>query len=282
MFTIKRPTPGQWFNIIELAIVIIVAIALLSKGCGKSAELATDRGTADSVFYWKNKYGEATASLKASEAQFSVQNKVMQQMLDSVAKIYNTQAKRIQELAVIVSHGTTRIQVVPGHSEVDVAPPIVTPHGDTCPPQITAMRDTFANNYYTAKVQLGKDPYLKLTSVDTLTYLWKTVKEGNIFHRRRLLQLDVNHANPDITVTGLTAFRRLDQPKQTSIVLGSDMLYVDQSIHILGGLGVERQTGRVNVGITGGKDFTTAEAFQRVRFAPWYGKAHIKVQLIKF
>jgi hypothetical protein len=270
---ISLPSVGTIRLVLEGILVLVVWI-LFVRGCGNPNH-ATDRGTADSTFYWKNKYGEAVASQKAQAEQFSVQDARISHLLDSIARVYNTNAKKIQELIVAATTSVTHLPPVPGTHEVDT----VKVPGDPCP-QILRMRQTFESKWYTARAQIGDSSYLDITRRDTVTGVWKTVTEGKLFHKKTYLQFDLHFADTSQHVTQLTAFRRLDRPKQYSVTAETELLYLDRQIRPLAGLGLERQTGRLTVGFSGGKDLSQFTG-TNIRTNPWYGRAHLRFQLLK-
>lgn len=233
-----------------------------------------DRGSADSLFYWKNKYNELVASQKGTEAEFSVQDPRIKRIIDSVARVYGTKPKNVKELVITTTEGA---------SDVPVSGPVIVGTdsgeaeyvtGDAC----TWMEGSFISPYYNARVRLGDSSYMRLQTRDTITYLWKTVKQGNIFNRKTYLQLDINHANPDIIVTNTTAYRELPKPKQFSIGPEAQILYLDGKFRPLAGLELQRETGRWNVSISGGKDFTNSVD---VKTNPWYGQGKLSFKLIR-
>ena len=202
----------------------------------------------------------------------------MEKLLDSIAKVYNTREKYLQELLIIATRSHIDIPIVPGTEEQDYFPPV-----DSCPPQIKNMRGTFATRWHTAKVQLGDSAYLQLESRDTITGIWKTVKEGNIFKRKEYLQFDINFADTSRKVTHMTTYRKLKEIKQTSIVLGADLMLLNRSMHTMLGVGVKRSTPLVDASLWAGKDFTTDHNIIRdYRVAPWYGKVSLHLNIIKF
>jgi hypothetical protein len=255
-----------------LLIIIILFLFFRQKGCSKPVD-NTDRGTADSTFYWKNAYAQTVASQKATAEQFSAVNDNIKHLLDSVARVYDTKTSRIQEMLVAVTRGVSNLVPSPGTREIDT---FFTSPG--CPQGIRNMRQTFTNPYYTAKVQIGDSSYHRLESIDTMTVLWKTVKEGNLFNRKELLQLDIHFADTSRKVTGLTSFRRVVNPKQFSFGPEARLLWLDREIRSLLGLNLSRETGRFHVSLSGGKDFTRD---LNIKTNGWYGETRAVFKLLK-
>lgn len=254
-----------------IGILLLAVIIYFSRGCNQPAPDGISP-LSDSVTYWKNKYGDEVASKIGYKEQFAIVNK---QWLDSIAYIYKTKASNIQEVVVSTVEGKTSLAPVPDSETKDAKDyfePVII-GTDTCPPVPKNIRKTFSNPYYTAEVQVGQDPYLNLTSHDTITTLWKTVKTGNIFHRQQLLQLDISFADTSRHVTGAKAFRRLDNPKEISLNAESQILYYNNKLITVAGFGVERSSSRFNVGVTVGRDLQDLKQ--------WYGSAHFNFKLIK-
>lgn len=202
-------------HIIFYAVLIIcvgLLIYFLFKTCNNPKPDIKVTGT-DSTVYWKNKYGESIASQKAKEEDFA---KAKEGMLDSLADHYNTKVKFIREALIIAQRGK---ETLTPHDTVIIE--YEKPQGD-CPPQIRTLRQAFESPYYLSEVTINAafpdSSTNDIQSVDTLTVLWKEVREGNIFNRRHYLQLDIKNANPNNLITGIEAYRKaLPKPKRFGI-----------------------------------------------------------------
>lgn len=261
----------------ELLIALLILIFLFRKqGCSSDVSAVTERGTADSTFYWKNLYGQAVASQKAMAGNFAYKDERMQHVLDSVAKVYDTKTSRIQELVIATVRGIANPKPVPGSVEKDVEP---VPGSPDCPPVVKRMRGTFVGSHYLAGVQLGDSSWMKIQTYDTLTALWKTKKEGGLFNRKTYLQLDLKFADTSRVITGLTSYRKMVEPKQFAVAPQARLLYLDRELRPLAGLGLVRQTGRWNVALSAGKDFTHDV---NIRTNGWWGEARLSYDLIRW
>jgi len=202
-----------WLIIAALALILFIDVKM---HCGNPSP--TGQQTPDSTLYWRNKYGDAYASLQKKEIDFGIEE---QTYLDSIAALNNTQANLIKEVISYKSHGIDTIweQTEPG---------VITVH-DTlnpkCPDQVIALSKTFRDPYYTADVtitRLGHNSKIIIESFDTLTSVFKTVKEGGFlgFNQKEFLQLDIHSANPYNKITGLHAYRvPAPEPKKWGIGL---------------------------------------------------------------
>lgn len=161
---------------------------------------------------WINEAGDIVASLKGDPKAFAVRDKKFE---DSLARVYQTKEKNLIEYIVALEYTNSMLLAEVGTRETDYT------YDSTgnCPPQIKNLRQTFSNPYYTARVQIGDSSFLHLQAYDTVTVLWKKVKEGNIFNRKNLIQLDVSTANPDTKVYGLKAFRVTEKNKKFGLGL---------------------------------------------------------------
>lgn len=160
------------------------------------------------VIEWVNGGGDIVASIKADPEYFAKHDK---HLLDSMAKVYETKIRKIKEAIIVTTEGDGFVPK-DGPSESDYFP-----QEDNCPPVPKNMRQEFSSPYYHAFVQVGDSSFMRLQSFDTVTVLWKRVKEGNIFNRHTLLQLDVSTANPDTKVSGIKAYRIYEKPKRWGV-----------------------------------------------------------------
>lgn len=190
-------------------LVILILIGVFAKKCDGNKVVVT--GPLDSTFYWKDKYNNNVASLKGYEAQFAYEEK---KLLDSIAKVHNSKVKYIKEYVTITEEGKTVI--------VTKDKPVITYVDSGKGKEMKSVFQMFENPYYIAEATIdltGKDSSkLALQTVDTLSVVWKEVKEGNIFHRKTFLQLDVSNKNPYNQITGLQAYRvALPKPKKFGV-----------------------------------------------------------------
>jgi hypothetical protein len=176
----------------------VLLFALLTKcnQCGKN--VAITKGS-DSTLYWKNKAGDAVVSQRQTEEEFSRINK---KLLDSIAKVYKVKTKNVKEVVLIYQESKSDVPVAPGSQSADYFPPV-----DNCPPLVKNMRDSFANQWYKAAVQIGDSSYLHLSVKDSLAIVWKTVKTGGLFKRKEFLQVDISNTNPDVRLSGVQTYR---------------------------------------------------------------------------
>lgn len=162
---------------------------------------------------WVNDAGDIVSSVKGTPDAFAV---VYKKEADSIAKVFRVKEKNLLEYIVALEHTNTDLLADVNSKEADYYSPVV--HGkDTCPPVQKNLRQTFSSPYYIAKAQLGDSPYLHFEAFDTVTVLWKKVKEGNILNREIFFQLDVSTANPDTKVSGIKAYRIYEKPKKWAI-----------------------------------------------------------------
>lgn len=164
---------------------------------------------------WITDGGDIVSSLKGSPEAFAVPDK---HYADSLAKVYKTKAKKLQEYITFLESSMSNVPAVPGidigyaHDGDSVGPqyfPLPQSH------QIISMHQVFKSPYYTADVMIGDSSYLHLQSYDTVTVLWKRVKQSG----KRFLQLDVSTANPDTRVSGIKTYRVYEKPKKWGIGL---------------------------------------------------------------
>jgi len=162
---------------------------------------------------WKNKSGDSVTSLKGKAEQFAAREK---RIIDSLAEVYGTREKHLLEYIAAITETKTNVQPGPGPVEKDYQPA----KDPDCPPVVKNMRKSFSNPYYDIQAQIGDSNYLQLKSYDTLTVIWKRVKEGSLFNRKRFLQADVSFANPYTRINKLDAYRVAEKkPKKWGIGL---------------------------------------------------------------
>jgi len=165
---------------------------------------------------WLNGAGDIVSSLKADPEYFATDRA---HLIDSLAKVYKTKPKRVIEYVTIHTEGESDIPQN-GTTAADYFP--VDSSKQDCPPQIKSLVAGFKNDYYTVEAKIavagsGDTSSMHVTSRDSLTMLWKWVKEGSIFHRTKKLQLDISNANPDNKVYIDHAYRISEKPKKWAI-----------------------------------------------------------------
>jgi hypothetical protein len=179
-----------------LAVALIIIFTL--RGCDKdTAEIGY---IPDSTQYWKNKYGQTVASLKQREADFNVAEKGWK---DSIAKIHNTTAKRIE--AVIIAYQQGQVSLPPQGK-----PEIIYVKDSSGQFTIKELTQLFLNPYYFANATIsvnGDSSRLDLITYDTLQVLTKQVKEGGLFNPKTYYQIDITNRNPHNLITGIKAYR---------------------------------------------------------------------------
>lgn len=210
-------TSRGWSNIsfLLLGAGIAVIVFLVLRGCNEpKPDVIVNTGT-DSAYYI-NKMGQEVAALKQREEDFY--RVTSENFLDSIAKLHNTKASLIREVAILRQKGTVTI-TVPGKpvittDTIQVAGNCIIP---------TAVAQDFVNPYYSANVFIsmnGQDSSrLLLETYDTLTIVTKTVKEGGLFNRKTYLQVDAKNSNPYNHIANMQVYRK-PLPKQKKIGIG--------------------------------------------------------------
>lgn len=213
----SESNPGFLRRNIGKLIIALIIVVLFFKF--KSCNDITIPVTSDvDTLYWKNRYDDAVTSLRAKDEYFEAAERKWK---DSIAKVYKTKPKFIKEIVTIVEKAEVDIPPV-GNVEKDYVPVI------NCPPAIKNMRQWFSNPYYEADVQIGDSSYMHLLARDTLTVLWKKIKNE--------LQLDISHANPSVKIEGIKAYRIADKkPKQWAIgfQLGCGITYKAGEVNVV-------------------------------------------------
>jgi hypothetical protein len=168
----------------------------------------------DSTIHWKNKAGDSVISQKGYEEQFAV---IKKKIADSIAKVYRSRINDLQELLIISSITKAEIPAEPGTKETDYYPVVV---NDDCPGQVRTLAQTFSNEHYRVFVRIGVESSydsMHLERFDTTTVLWSWEKEGNIFNRKRFLQLDISSADPDNKINVLPYRKPQEKAKRFGI-----------------------------------------------------------------
>lgn len=196
-----------------LVSLLIVAVFMLFTCDHSPAPLQGSSEQVDTLV-WVNDAGDIVASLKGTPEAFAVADR---KEADSIARVYRVKEKGLVEYIVALEHTNADLLAENNSKEADYFP--VDSKKD-CPPQVKNLRQSFSSPYYVARVQLGDSPYLHLQSFDTVTLVWKKVKEGWLFNRKHLIQLDVSTANPDTKVSGIKAYRIYEKPKRWAIGVG--------------------------------------------------------------
>lgn len=233
------------------------------------------QSTRDSVQYWKDLYGKSVASVRTTEYELGEKNYRVAYLLDSIARVRYTIPKKIRELVYVTVEGKTRFRDT-GSFQIrydTVGGGLLT----------TSYSKTFKSPWYTAEVSLGDTSYLNLQSRDTITGIWKEVSTGGLFNRKQYLQFDLSFADTSRRVTGLTTYRKYIVPKQWGINLEARTLLLNRDLHLLGGVGVEKNVGRLRTSASVGKQLnqyttTAGTSFQKL---PWYGELKVEFQLIR-
>lgn len=182
------------------------------------------------LFSWGNAAGDQVASVKGVPEDLA---RVQKRLLDSMARVYNVREKDLMDLFIAQVEGEADVPPVPGHQAADYFPP-----QDSCPPQVRNLRDSFATPYYQAQVQIGDSSYMRLHTQDTVTGVWKEVREGGWFNRRQLLQLDISFADTSRRVTGLKAYRKLVKPKRWGLAVFAGWGAGPKGAGAVGGIGL--------------------------------------------
>ncbi len=218
----------------SLLLFLIIAVMLMTGklSCNKPPKVVAP---IDSTFYWKNRYEKEVASQRGYAQQFEL---VQRRIADSLALAFDTKARLIKEWIMAYTRTQADIPAVFESRQYDYAPPVII-NNTECPPQVKRMRQAFHSPYYDAQVQLGDSSYLHLQGTDSITVLWKLVREGRLLNRRKLLQLDVSNANPDTRIIGLKSFRAGPiKPKRLGIGLQAGYEFDGKRFRPYWGLGV--------------------------------------------
>lgn len=209
-------TSRGWLNIILFALGAASAIIVLlsiQKCTGPKPDVIA---FADSTQYYKDKLGHEVAAIKQrDEDYFKVTSAGY---LDSIAKLHNSKAALIQEVITLKQKGAVTITVA--------TPPTIIKSVDTIPgqcPDLISAQQAFSSPYYYADVTIALNnrdsSRMSLQTVDTLSIVAKTVKEGGLFNSKTYLQIDATNANPDNHITGLQVYRKL-LPKAKKFGIG--------------------------------------------------------------
>lgn len=266
--------------IFSIALLLFGAWAILSmKGCMDRKKEVSDLRKAvaaweDTTTHWKNKYGQVIAS--TTTAVVTSKDAKLFINMDSLAKVFATRAGNIKGYVKATTQGSVSIPAV-GQPQI-----VYREKGeyDQPVPPVKYMTGSFASAYYTANVRLGDSPYLRLSSLDTITFVQKQAKKGRFFSRRYFTQVDVFNANPDVLVKSVESLLIEDYARQKKIVIygqaGSLFLGgLDQSVLPYAGLGAEvsvkrfKLSGSWSRSLTGGavSSFVDLKArFDLIRF----------------
>lgn len=180
-------------------LAILVLLLLIQKKCVRKEPPERALHVVDSVLYWKNEANRATASLKKMESEYGIKNQLS---LDSVARVYRTKEKHLKE--VLSAHLISSVIIPVDSNKTSLSLRIDTSGGYF----IREVVQTYINPWYEGSAVIGgSNPHLQINTYDTLTVVWKRVREGSIFNRRHLLQVDVSNSNPYAQITGLKAYR---------------------------------------------------------------------------
>lgn len=209
---------SKTFQQITILVIALIVEAAIIHTCHYSPAPMQDNTEQVETSEWVNNAGDIVESVKADPSYFAQHDK---ELLDSVAKVYNTKPKKVIEYVVIHEQGESDIPQS-GKTAADYMP--VDSNKKDCPPEVKSLSADFSNPYYDAHVKIANvgssdTSSLHISSRDTLTMLWKWVPEGNIFHRTKKLQLDISNANPDNKVYIDHAYRITEKPKRWAIGL---------------------------------------------------------------
>lgn len=209
-------------------LVLIIVLLLLGWLCIRNLSYNPPQGD-PVIIRWKNKAGDSVTSLKGSSDQFA---QLKKNIADSIADVYQTKIRNMQEYIISTSESNAYIPPVHGTRETDYLP------GPVLTRPVKNMRQRFQSPYYDITAQIGDSSYLQLKAWDTLTVVWKTVKEGSIFNRRKYLQLDLSHADTSKHITGLQAYRvPAKKPKRFGIGVQVGVTFDGQQARPYAGLG---------------------------------------------
>lgn len=189
-----------------LFLLALGLLALILFTCNHVSPTQVGSGQVDTSS-WRNGAGDLVTSLAGRPEAFANMRK---EVADSLAKVYGTRISKLTEYIIANQRAQVDLPPVDSTREADYFPPVI--HGkDTCPPVARNLRQSFANPWYHADVQLGDSPYLHLDRRDTLTAIWKT--------KRRYIQLDLSSADTSNRIYGVQAYRKYLPPKRWGIGL---------------------------------------------------------------
>jgi hypothetical protein len=199
--------------IIILVAVAIASVFAINKCTHKPAVLVTE---IDSVQYWKNRAGDAVATVIKSKDDFAKAGF----KIDSLAKLLKVKPSSIQSHVEVITHG--KDSLTSDHTPLVIYyssfPEDST--GEHCPPPVRMLSETFWNDYYTADARIdseGDSSYLRIQSTDTVAITFRDVKTGSIFNRKTFLELDATNANRNNTIVGLSGYRKQVKRKNFSL-----------------------------------------------------------------
>lgn len=195
-------------------ILVIVSIVLLT--CHHSPAPMHGSSEIADTSEGVNSAGDIVSSINADPSYFAQHDK---EIIDSLAKVYDTKPKKIIEYVVIHEQGESDIPQR-GNTSADYMPIIV--KADTCPPAIKSLTADFVNPWDSLHIKIaapgsGDSSYAHKSSRDTLTMVGKWVNEGSIFNRRKNLQFDFSNANPDNKIFIDRIYRPTEKPKKWGI-----------------------------------------------------------------
>lgn len=218
----KKNTP-IWIGV-GIAVVVLLTLFIV-KSCERGAkpEIAAIR---DSVQFYKLDNGKLATALKQKTEDFSVLAARNANLLDSVAKLYKTKVSLLQEVAVLTQHGTVTIMSPSGSAILIYKTDTLWKQGD-CPPLPASVAMEYRNPWYHVIDQIslrGDSSKIEIQTFDTLTYVAKAVKEGNLFNRKNYLQVVASNSNPYNAIVGLDVYR-IPVPKPKKFGVGVQVGY---------------------------------------------------------
>lgn len=199
----KSAVKSSLWAIATIAVCIVIVIIL--KQCRGSDAPGTGKAV-DSLYYKHITDSTKAAVLFGAKEDFSI---IENSYKDSIARLLKIKPKTIKEIATITQESSSNLHPI-GETVIQYD----TINGN-CPLQVESMSGEFANNYYTAQVGLGKDTYMFLQGVDTITGVWSEVT----IKRKKYYEFSVMNSNPDVKINSVKAFRspEVDGQKDWSI-----------------------------------------------------------------
>lgn len=213
---------------------LLVVLFMYKSGCvgSKTKDVSVKTAIPVDTLHWKNKDGDNVTSLKGNEESFAV---ITKRVADSVAKTYEVRLKDMREYLIAWTQSQADVPADTATRQTDYIPSPV----KDCPPIVKNMRQQFNSAYDSISVQIGDSSWLHKRSFDTLTAVWKTVKQGFLFNRKKYLQLDLSFADTSRHVTGLTAYRAPQQKqKKWGIGFSSGVTYYNGRGRLYAGAGI--------------------------------------------
>lgn len=201
---------------IGLSAAAIIIIVILLKTCKDNAELEQENRDLNTIItekndttrYFQNKYNQEVAVRKSAEGKLSTLQSAYGN-IDSIATMFDIKAKNLRSYISYITEGKSDLKPVNKPEIVYRDTGRVVRVGDTCPPEVKYMQQTFTNPYYTAFVRIGDSSFHHLTSRDTayVSFSWGVKKKGFLnLGMEYFPQVGVIHADTSKRTTIVQSF----------------------------------------------------------------------------